>query len=105
MSVPGHIAELRDVIHKLHKVKAWHVESVPVTETHGGQVVWDGIVEVFRIRDHPHTNRIYGWSHDTDDPKHPKQYVTVLHIPPVVSPQTAVQAVILQEYKSRAKSN
>jgi hypothetical protein len=51
------------------------------------------------------TNRIYGWVHGTDDPKHPKQYVTVLHIPPVVSPQTAVQAVILQEYKNRAKSN
>jgi hypothetical protein len=29
----------------------------------------------------------------------------VLHIPPVVSPQTAVQAAILQEFKSRAKSN
>jgi hypothetical protein len=51
------------------------------------------------------TNRIYGWVHDTDDPQHPKQYVTVLHVPPVVSPQTAVQAVILQEYKSRAKSD
>jgi hypothetical protein len=51
------------------------------------------------------TNRIYGWSYDTDDPKQPKKYVTVLHIPPVVSPQTAVQAVILQEYKSHAKIN
>lgn len=100
-----HIDELRDVIGKLHNARATHVESVPVTETHKGQVVWDGIVEVFRLRGHPQTNRIYAWAHDTDDPTNPKRYVTVLHIPPVVSPQTAVQAAILQEYKSRAKTN
>lgn len=99
------IAELRDVIHKLHKATAAHVESVPVTEKHEGRIVWDGVVEVFDLTGHPRTNRIYAWGHDTDDPKQPKRYVTVLHIPPVVSPQTAVQAVILQEYKSRAKSN
>jgi hypothetical protein len=101
----SHITELQDAINKLHKARATHVESVPMREAHQGRTVWEGVVEVFRLRGHPMTNRIYGWVHDTDDPKHPKQYVTVLHVPPVVSPQTAVQAVILQEYKSRAKSN
>jgi hypothetical protein len=100
-----HIAELRDVIHRLHKAEAKHVQSVPVTETFRGETVWDGVVEVFDLSGHPKANRIYAWSYDTDDPKQPKRYVTVLHIPPVVSPQTAVQAVILQEYKSRAKSD
>jgi|ERR1039458_4381332 hypothetical protein len=100
-----HIDELRDVIHSLHKATAAHVESVPVKEMHKGKTVWDGVVEVFDLIGHPKANRIYAWSHDTDDPRHPKRYVTVLHIPPVVSPQTAVQAVILQEYKIRAKSN
>ncbi|MFZ0632524.1 MAG: hypothetical protein WA399_14200 [Acidobacteriaceae bacterium] len=101
----SHITELRDVIHKLHGAKARHVHSVPVTETFQGKTVWDGIVEVFDLTGHPQANRIYAWSHDTDDPKTPTRYVTVLHIPPVVSPQTAVQAAILQEYKARAKSN
>lgn len=95
------IEELRDVIHKLHKAKATHVESVPVTELHQGHVVWDGIVEVFQLLGHPQTNRIYAWAHDTDDPKHPRRYVTVLHVPPVVSPQTAVQAAIMQELRER----
>ncbi len=99
------IAALQDAIHKLHQARATHVKSVPVRETHQGRTVWEGVVEVFRLRGHPMTNRIYGWSYDTDDPKQPKKYVTVLHIPPVVSPQTAVQAVILQEYKSHAKIN
>jgi hypothetical protein len=104
MSVPGHIAELRDVIRKLHKASATHVESVPVTETHQGQTVWDGVVEVFDLTGHPKANRIYAWAHDTDDPKQPKRYVTVLHIPPVVSPETAVRAAIVQEFKERDRS-
>lgn len=101
----SHISELRDVIHKLHGAKAQYVRSVAVREKFQGRIVWDGVVEVFDLTGHPQANRIYAWAHDTDDPKNPKRYVTVLHIPPVVSPQTAVQAAILQEYKSRAKSN
>jgi hypothetical protein len=101
----SHITELRDVIHKLHGAKAEYVRSVAVQEKFQGRIVWDGVVEVFDLTGHPQANRIYAWAHDTDDPKQPKRYVTVLHIPPVVSPQTAVQAAILQEYKSRAKSN
>jgi hypothetical protein len=62
--------------------------------------VWDGIVEVLDLIGHPKANRIYAWSQDTGDPNHPKHYVTVLHIPPVVSPQTAVQAAIVQEFRS-----
>jgi hypothetical protein len=99
------LQELQDAIHKLHGATATHVQSVFVRETHNGETLWDGVVEVFDLTGHPKANRIYAWSHDMDDPKHPRQHITVLHIPPVVSPQTAVQAVILQEYKARAKSN
>lgn len=99
-----YLEELRDVIHKLHGGRAMHRESVPVKEIHKGQTVWDGVVEVFDLHGHPKTDRIYAWSHDTDDPKHPKRYVTVLHIPPVVSPETAVKAAIVQESKERARS-
>ena len=101
----SHITELQNAINKLHKAKATHLESVSVREMHQGRTVWEGIVEVFQLRGHPMTNRIYGWSYDTDDPNNPKGYVTVLHIPPVVSPQTAVQAVILKEYKNRVKND
>lgn len=99
-----YLEELRDVIHRLHGAKATHRESVPVKETHKGQTVWDGVVEVFDLSGHSKANRIYAWAHDTDDPKQPKRYVTVLHIPPVVSPQTAVQAAIVQELKERDRS-
>jgi hypothetical protein len=99
------LQELRRIIHELHGATATYVESVSIREMHKGKIVWDGIVEVFDLAGHPKANRIYAWSHETGDPKNPRRHVTVLHIPPVVSPQTAVQAAIVQEYKNRAKSN
>ena len=100
-----HIQELRDVIHRLHGGKAKHLESVPVKEMFQGRTVWDGTVEVFSLKGHPKTNKVYAWIHETDDPKNPKRHVTVLHIPPVVSPQTAVQAAIVQEFREHGKAN
>jgi hypothetical protein len=100
-----HIQELRDVIRHLHGAHATHLESVPVTESFQGQTVWDGIVEVFHMKGHPKTDKVYAWIHATDDPAKPKRHVTVLHIPPVVSPQTAVQVAIVQEFKDHAKNN
>ena len=95
-----YLEELRDVIHKLHGVKATHVESVPVKEVFQGQTVWDGVVEVFDLHGHAKTHRVYAWSHETDDPTNPTRHVTVLHIPPVESPLTAVRAAILQEFRN-----
>jgi len=94
-----YLEELGDVIHKLHGATATHVQSVPVTEMFQGQVVWDGVVEVFDLHGHPETHRAYAWAHDTDDPEHPRRHVTVLHIPPAVSPETAVRVAIVQEYR------
>lgn len=92
------------MIQHLHGATAMYLKSVPVIERFHGRVVWDGVVEVFQIKGHPQTDTVYAWSHETDDPKNPKRHVTVLHIPPVVSPQTAVQAAIVQEFKSRAEN-
>ncbi len=100
-----HIQELQDVISDLHGAKAQHVESVPVLETFQGQTVWDGVVEVFDLKGHPTADKVYAWLHETDDPARPKRHVTVLHIPPVTSPRTAVQASIVQEFRNRAEAN
>lgn len=100
-----HIDELRDVIHRLHGAKAKHVESVPIKEVFQGETVWDGIVEVFDLSGHPRTDRIYAWAHETGNPENPKRHVTVLHVPPVVSPRSAVKAAIVQEFKERASAN
>ncbi|MGB6742550.1 MAG: hypothetical protein WBE38_02750 [Terracidiphilus sp.] len=99
-----YIEELRDVIRKLHGVESVHVASVPVKEIFNGQTVWDGIVEVFTLHGHPKANTAYAWSHATDDPECPKRHVTVLHIPPAISPVDAVRLAILQEFKDAAEA-
>ena len=95
----AHLEDLKDVIRILHGVDSTHRESVPVKEVFNGKTVWEGIVEVFTLHDHPKANTAYAWSHATDDPQNPKQHVTVLHIPPAVSPITAVRVAIMQELK------
>jgi hypothetical protein len=100
MNAEKYIAELRDVIRKLHGVESKHVASVPVKESFQGKAVWDGVVEVFELVGHPKAPRVYAWAHDTDNPQQPRKHVTVLHIPPVVSPVLAVRAAIVQEFRN-----
>ncbi len=94
----SYIEELKATIHRLHGVKATHVESVPIKEAFQGQTVWDGIVEVFELHGHPKANRAYAWGHDTDDGK--RRHLAILHVPPIVSPLDAVRAAIIQEMQA-----
>jgi hypothetical protein len=93
----SYIEELQRVIHQLHGVRSTHIQSVPVKEEFQGNVVWDGIVEVFQLHGHPKATHAYAWTHDTDDPKQPKRSVTVLKIPPATSPLEAVRVAIMRE--------
>jgi len=99
----SHIDELKDVIRRMHGVDSTHVETVPVKEFFNEQLIWDGEVEVFDLHGHPQAERAYGWTHETDDEGKPKRHVTVLHIPPVTSPQTAVRAVIVKDFRDRER--
>jgi len=94
-----YIEELRDVIRHLHGVDSSHVESVPIKETFQGKTVWEGVVEVFELKNHPKAKKLYAWAYETDNPKKPR-HVTVLHLGPITSPLLAVRAAIVQEFRS-----
>ena len=98
----AYIEELKDVIRKLHGVESKHITSVSVKEVFEGKTIWEGVVEVFTLYGHPKANTAYAWTHATDDPETPKRSVTVLHLPPAISPITAVRSVILQELRANA---
>ena len=98
---PEYIENLRAVIGKLHGCGSKHVESVPVHEVFRGQTVWDGVVEVFDLIGHPKAKRAYGWSHPDGPDDKGERFVTVLELPPVVDPKTAVQVSILSDIKKR----
>ena len=74
---------------------AERVELSPVVETFRGQVVWEGVVSVFKTA----TGTAYGWA--VEGEKEP-QYVAVLHKPPVDSPLAAVRAWLVSASKSSA---
>jgi hypothetical protein len=95
-----YIAELQAAILNLHGCESTYLESVPVIEEFNGETIWQGEVEVFEIRGHPRAKRCYAWGHVTGDNDQARRYVTVLELPPVTSPQTAVRAGIMQEIKS-----
>jgi hypothetical protein len=95
-----YLQELQDVIRRLHGIESKHVESVPVKETFQGQTVWDGVVEVFELKDHPSAPLAYAWAHDTENPDKPRRHVTLLHLHPIKSARDAVRTAIAQEYRN-----
>ena len=95
-----YIAQLQDAIRDLHGCESTYLETVPVTETFDGKTVWEGEVEVFEIRGHPTATHAYAWSHRAGKRDQETRYVTVLQIPPVTSPETAVRAAIAAEIKN-----
>jgi hypothetical protein len=89
--VTNRIRDILRAVETMHGCKAVYESSEVVMEQFRGQTVWDGIVEVFRLTDHPKTTRCYGWSYlDSGEPR----YVAVLELPPVNSACTAVRAAI-----------
>lgn len=81
-------------IQELHKCGAvWRV-SVPVREAFRGKTLWRGDVEVFHLTGHPRAKRCYGWTHGE-----PEEFVTILELPPVDSPQSAVRVGVAYQIK------
>ena len=91
------IDKLKEAIETMHKCKARHVSSKRVIELFRGEIAWDGIVETFYLEGHPQAKRCYAWSFtENGEPK----YTTVLEIPPVDSPQSAVKVAIAAKGRS-----
>ena len=92
-------SELKKAVESQHGGFAHYVQSVPVTETHGGETVWNGMVAVFDLKSSPSgCNRAYAWSYETEGGK--RRFFAVLHTGPIDSPVAAVRAAIVAENRS-----
>jgi len=100
-----YIEELQDAIRHLYHTDPVYVETVPVKETFQGQTVWEGEVEVFDLANFADASRVYAWAYETDAVDQPKRTVTVLHTPPVTSPEMAVRASIVRDYREREEKH
>lgn len=88
--------QLRKAILNLHGCDSSWTGAVRVKETLKGEAVWEGLVQVFDLIDHPKATVCYAWSHAIDDSTK-RRFVAVLHQEPVTSPGAAVRADIIQQ--------
>jgi len=89
--VSERIERLKEAVETTYECKARHVASEPVTDLFQGEVAWDAVVAIFELEEYPKAKRCYAWAHIEDGEA---QYTTVLEIPPVNSPESAVEAAI-----------
>lgn len=97
-----YIERLQNAIHQLNHCESRYIETVTVSEAFHNflrDTSWQGDVAVFEICGHPQAQRAYAWSCARVNKE--MQYVVVLEIPPVNSPQTAVQAAIAAQVVNR----
>ena len=90
-----YLVRLQNAILQLNGCRSEYVETVTVSETSVSfhqNAVWQVEVAVFDVYGHPTAGRAYAWSYAID--KQATRYVVVLKIPPISSPETAVQAAL-----------
>jgi len=90
-------AQIAAAFRELHGCESAYQNSVPVREVFQGKVAWEGVVSVYSLIGHPKAKTGYAWGYQEPDGRW--EITTVLEIPPVVSPQTAVKAAIVAAAK------
>ena len=90
------IESLQAAVEALHKTKATHVATTDVN-LYRDEVQWNGKVETFDLKKHKKAKRCFAWSY-IDGDEH--QYVAVLEIPPIDSPEKAVRLSMGSQIKT-----
>ena len=94
-----HVERLRQAIRDLHGLDSEYLESVSVHEAFQGKTVWQGTVDVFRVRGHPEAERAYAWSYKAENGE--IRHVVVLGVPPIKSADDAVKASVMAHIEKR----
>ena len=97
---PADRESLLRAVEGLHGCSASFSEEIPVTETHGGKTVWEGVVHAFELSGHPRASTCYAWSSPIEGSEKRRIYA-VLKLPPVDSAAAAVRASIVQGHRPR----
>ena len=84
------IPETQDVISSVHRCACAHLNTTLVENLAGMALPIN--VEIFELIGHPRAKYGYAWRDPRDG-----HIATVLQIPPVISPRTAVRAVLEDE--------
>lgn len=91
--------QLRLVVEAQHGGIALASSRVPVVERFGDQTVWEGVVHVFDLENHPTATRAYAWSSPIEGGTK-RRFFAVLHTGGIKSPIDAVRAAIVAEHRT-----
>jgi len=86
------VAMIKEAIEVMHHCAAHHIGSEPVAELRD-ELADDGVVEIFQLVGHPNAKWCYAWIGQENG---------VLHLPPVDSPEAAVNSVLAGKAKKPA---
>jgi len=92
MAKREYIEKLQNVILQRHACEAAWLKSMPVRDVFRDQIIWDGCVELFSLSGHPKAKTAYAWVDQEGKHGVGEKIETVLEIPPVDSPLTAIWA-------------
>lgn len=92
-------AELATSVERQHGGRVTHVQSVPVTERHGGAVAWEGVVHVFDLAGNPNATRAYAWSSPIEG-SDKRRFFAMLQMGAIKTPRDAVRAAIVADHRS-----
>jgi hypothetical protein len=92
--------QLKQAVEGQHGGTATLAQSVPVTETHDGKTVWEGVVHVFDLAGHPRASRAYAWSSPIEGSSK-RRFFAVLQMGGIKSPLDAVRAAIVTEHRAK----
>jgi hypothetical protein len=92
--------ELKLAVEHTHNCKASYIEEIKIIEKFGDKIVWQGVVHIFKIEGHPKTDICYAWSSSIEGSKK-RRYYAVLKIPPIDSPEKAIRASVVKDYKEK----
>jgi hypothetical protein len=82
-------SDLKSVVESQHSYRATLTQ---------GQPVWEGVVHVFDLEEHPQATGAYAWS-STIDGSDKRRYYAVLGIGAIKTPLDAVRAAIVAEHQ------
>ena len=92
------IDQLKQAVENQHNGTATLTGSVSVKETFHGRAVWEGVVHVFDLDNHPSATIAYAWSSPIEG-SIKRRHFAVLHLGGIRSPQDAVRAAIVAEHR------
>ena len=87
--------ELGNAIKRKHGCEAVRLRTASVREAFRDEMIWDAAVEVFALLGHDKAKCCYAWGIPRENEADGLDVVTVLEIPPVMSPESAVRAALL----------